>query len=72
MFSNAENQKNDITNLADLGFNFLIKKQDLFLRTQKVSKLLILILKNYKRLKYSTKCKLHVDKNGSKKIRPCC
>lgn len=68
LFSNAKNQKNDITNLADLGFNFLIKKQDLFLRTQKVSKLLTLILKNYKRLKYSTKCKLHVDKNGSKKI----
>ena len=68
MFSNAENQKNDITNLADLGFNFLIKKKDLFSRAQKVSNLLILILKNYKRLKYPTTNKFHVDKNGSKKI----
>jgi spore coat polysaccharide biosynthesis predicted glycosyltransferase SpsG len=68
LFANAENQKNNVANLADLGFNFFIKKQDLFLRAQKVSELLILILKNYKRLNYSTKDKIYVDQNGSKKI----
>tara|TARA_Y100001970_G_C14243443_1_gene866389 strand:+ start:1723 stop:3276 length:1554 start_codon:yes stop_codon:yes gene_type:complete len=68
LFSSSKNQKNDITHLRDLGFNFLITKSDIYLNPKKVSKFLILIIKNLKRVKKNNQRKICVDENGRKRI----
>ncbi len=68
LFASSANQKNDIMHLKDLGFNFLISDKDFFLRKEKVCDFLILLIKNYKKLKILSKKKLKIDNNGSKRI----
>ena len=67
IFPTIKNQKNNILDLQDLGFNFLINNKDLVLNPKKTVKFLMLLIKNKKRFKNENN-KIKIDKKGSKRI----
>lgn len=68
LFSDNKNQKNSISNLNDLGFNFLIQKKDLINDFKKTSLFIKLLIKNINRYKFKNFKKVNVDGLGLKRI----
>ena len=68
LFSVNENQKNSIHSFNDLGFHFLINRDDIFNQSKKVNVLIECFIKNISRIKKLNKNKLQIDKKGAKRI----
>ncbi len=68
LFSTSENQKNNISDLEDLGF-FLNIDLDKFLNSNKIKLLFLSLLKNLNRIKKLSKNKkILIDNKGTKRI----
>ena len=68
LFSTSENQKNNISNLEDLGF-YLNVDSNQFLNSNKIQSLFLALLKNLSRIKNLSKNKkISIDNKGVKRI----
>jgi len=68
LFSVSNNQKNNVKFLSDLGFHFIVKNNDFKNNYEKISKLILILLKNFRRLKIMNRNVIKIDKFGSKRI----
>ena len=68
LFSVSNNQKNNVNFFSDLGFKFIVKNNDLRNNYDKITKLILILFKNFKRLKIMGQNVLKIDKFGSRRI----
>ena len=68
LFPTNTNQENSYQSLNDLGFFFFIKQKDLITKSEKVSKLLVSMSVQIKRIKKINKTKIKIDGKGPDRI----
>lgn len=71
LFSVSNNQKNNINFFSDLGFYFFIRNNDLQNNYHKITKLILILFKNLKRLESMNQNIVKIDKFGCKRIVAC-
>ena len=68
LFTVSNNQKNNLDFISDLGFYFFVRNDDLQNNYHKITKLILILFKNLKRLKSMNKNIIKIDKFGCKRI----
>lgn len=71
LFSVSYNQKNNLDFISDLGFYFFVRNDDLQNNYHKITKLILILFKNLKRLKNMNENIIKIDKFGCKRIVAC-